>query len=89
MISKEIDINGYIITFDYNENRCKIRRKDNVKIDTQSKAFIRDFNEIKKTKEYGDNFRLMNLYNTKKTKNTLSESTSDKLLEFTKSLLRE
>ncbi|MBD7912371.1 MULTISPECIES: hypothetical protein [Clostridium] len=89
MNNKEVEINGYIVTFDYKENKCKIRRKDNVKIDTKSKQFIKDLNEIKKTKEYGDNFRIMNLQNMKKTKSTLSEDTNERLLEFTKSLLRE
>jgi hypothetical protein len=86
---KEVEINGYIVTFDYKENKCKIRRKDNVKIDTSSKKFVKDLNEIKKTKEYGDNFRLMNLHNMQKTKSTLSDDTNERLLEFAKGLLRE
>ncbi|MDS0524581.1 hypothetical protein NNC19_02750 [Clostridium sp. SHJSY1] len=89
MVNKELEMNGYIITFDYKENKCKVRRKDNVTIDMKSKEFLRDLNDIKRTKEYAENYRLMNLYNINKTKSSLSENTSDRLLEFTKSLLHE
>ena len=88
MRSKDIEINGYIVTFEYDERKTKVRRKDNIKVDPNSKEFKNDIIEIKKTKEYIDNYKMFNLY-TKKEASKFTQDDNESLLNFTKNLLRE
>lgn len=86
--TKEVEINGYIVTFDYDTGQCRMRRSDGKKIDNNSSKFKNDLLAIKKTAIYKENYNLMNL-NGKKETNTFSKEENERLLEFTKSLLRQ
>ena len=85
---KEVEFKDYIVTFNYDNNKCSIRRKDNKVIDTNSEAFTREFNNIRRTEEYIYNYKLMNL-KYKENTNGFTKKDNDSLFKFVKKLLNE
>ncbi|MBE6051475.1 MAG: hypothetical protein E7214_12715 [Clostridium sp.] len=85
---KEVEFDKYIVTFNYDTNKCSVRRKDNKIIDTNSASFTSEFNNIRRTEEYIYNFKLMNLKYKEKT-NGFSKDDNDSLFKFVKKLLNE
>ena len=80
---KEVEFKEYIVTFNYDNNKCSIRRKDNKVIDTNSEAFTREFNNIRRTEEYMYNYKLMNL-KYKENTNGFTKKDNDSLFKFVK-----
>lgn len=84
----EIEIGGYIVTFNHSTFKTSIRRKDGKKIDQNSDKFKKDLAIIKSSKEYIANMNLMRMESARHEKE-ITEKETERLLEFTKHLLNQ